>query len=174
MKPFYVYFLRCADDSYYCGQTDSMDSRLQQHQEGKIGYTSTRKPFELVWQGEFKTRLGAIEFEQQIKGWSRAKKEALIRGDWEGIKQLAKSNNPVRSESNNSVRTTTTPVRTATTPVRAELVEALQNPSTSSGRTAIKERGNDASQTLRQAQGERIYRYSHYKAKNHVKNNPSK
>jgi LAO/AO transport system kinase len=146
-----------------------MDSRFQQHQEEKIGYTSTRKPFELVWQGAFETRLGAIEFEQQIKGWSRAKKEALIRGDWEGIKQLARSNNPVRSEPNNfvrtttnfvrtttaPVRTTTAPVRTTTTPVRAELVEALQNPSTSSGRTAIKERGNDASQTLRQAQGER-------------------
>ena len=130
---FFVYLLRCSDNSYYCGQTDSVDSRLQQHQEGKIGYTSTRKPVELVWQGEFETRAGAIEFEQQIKGWSRAKKEALIRGDWEGIKQLAKSNNPVR----------------------AELVEALENPSISSGRTAIKERGHDVPQTLRQAQGER-------------------
>ncbi len=125
MKPFCVYLLRCADDSYYCGQTDSMDSRLQQHQDGKIGYTSTRKPVQLVWQGEFETRAGALEFEQQIKGWSRAKKEVLIRGDWEGIKQLAKSNNPVR----------------------AELVEALENPSTISGRT---------DETLRPAQGERI------------------
>jgi predicted GIY-YIG superfamily endonuclease len=97
---FTVYLLRCSDNSYYCGQTDSMDNRLQQHQEGKIGYTSTRKPIELVWQGEFEARAGAIEFERQIKGWSRAKKEALIRGDWEGIKELAKS----KSNSNPTVR----------------------------------------------------------------------
>ncbi|MEN9984151.1 MAG: methylmalonyl Co-A mutase-associated GTPase MeaB, partial [Pseudomonadota bacterium] len=101
MNSFVVYLLRCSDNSYYCGQTNSMDSRLQQHQEGQIGYTSTRKPVELVWQGEFETRTGAIEFEQQIKGWSRAKKEALIRGDWEGIQELAKSKQFV---SNPSVR----------------------------------------------------------------------
>ncbi len=141
---FFVYLLRCSDNSYYCGQTDSIDSRLQQHQEGKIGYTSTRKPVELVWQGEFETRAGAIEFEQQIKGWSRAKKEALIRGDWEGIKQLAKPQS-------------TSKLNTITPSVRAELVEVSQalrqaqgeritNPSTSSGLTNA---------TLRQAQGER-------------------
>jgi LAO/AO transport system kinase len=137
---FYTYLLRCADNSYYCGQTDNMDSRMQQHDEGKIGYTSARKPVELVWQGEFETRAGAIEFEQRLKGWSRAKKEALIRGDWEGVKDLAKSKQAVSNQS-----------------VRPELVEGLrsENPSTGSGRTVVKERGNDASQTLRQAQGER-------------------
>jgi LAO/AO transport system kinase len=64
---------------------------MQQHYAGEIGYTSTRKPVELVWQGEFETREGAIAFEQQVKGWSRAKKEALIAGDWGRIQQLAKS-----------------------------------------------------------------------------------
>ncbi len=58
---------------------------MQQHDDGLYGYTATRKPVELVWQGEFETREGAIGFEQQIKGWSRAKKEALIRGDWHAI-----------------------------------------------------------------------------------------
>jgi LAO/AO transport system kinase len=91
MIPFFVYLLRCSDGSYYCGQTDNMDARMQQHDAGEIGYTSTRKPIELVWQGEFETREGAIAFEQQIKGWSRAKKEASIAGDWKKIQQLAKS-----------------------------------------------------------------------------------
>ncbi len=91
MKPFFVYLLRCSDGSYYCGHTDDLEARLPQHYAGAIGYTSTRKPVELVWQGEFETRVGAIAFEQQIKGWSRAKKEALIRGDWDEIKQLAKA-----------------------------------------------------------------------------------
>ncbi|WP_399679356.1 GIY-YIG nuclease family protein [Xenophilus sp.] len=91
MKPFFVYLLRCSDASYYVGQTDDMALRLRQHADGAIGYTATHKPVELLWQGEFETREGAIAFEQRIKGWSRAKKEALIRGDWAAIQQLARS-----------------------------------------------------------------------------------
>ena len=118
MRPFFVYLLRCSDSSYYCGQTDDIASRLQQHSAGEIGYTSTRKPLELVWQGEFETREGAIAFEQQIKGWSRAKKEALIAGDWEQIHVLAKSKTDVHAEP--------PPVRAEPFSVRAELVEAPQ------------------------------------------------
>ena len=89
MKPFYVYLLQCADGSYYTGQTDNLEARLQQHEAGQIGYTATRKPVALMWQGEFETREGAIAFEQRIKGWSRAKKEALMAGDWSAIQKLA-------------------------------------------------------------------------------------
>ena len=98
MRPFFVYILRCSDSSYYVGQTDDLDARLYQHAVGQIGYTSTRKPVELVWQGEFETREGAIAFEQQIKGWSQAKKEALMAGDWNRIQQLAKSKSTARPE----------------------------------------------------------------------------
>ena len=98
MKPFYVYMLYCNDGSYYAGQTDDIESRMQQHGAGEIGYTATRKPVQLIWQGEFETREGAIAFEQQIKGWSRAKKEALIAGDWERIKELAKSKSAMHPE----------------------------------------------------------------------------
>ena len=90
MRPFYVYLLRCADGSYYCGQTDDIDARMHQHHNGKVGYTAQRKPLELLWQGEFETREGAIAFEQQIKGWSRAKKEALICGDFGLMRELSK------------------------------------------------------------------------------------
>lgn len=96
MIPFFVYLLRCSDGSYYCGQTDNIEGRMQQHFAGEIGYTSTRKPVELVWQGEFETREGAIAFERKIKGWSRVKKEALIAGDWARIQELAKSRNSLR------------------------------------------------------------------------------
>ncbi|MEP6773551.1 MAG: GIY-YIG nuclease family protein, partial [Polaromonas sp.] len=89
MKPFFVYLLKCSDGSYYGGQTDDMAARMFQHDAGEIGYTSTRKPVELVWQGEFETRAQAIAFEQQIKGWSRVKKEALIRGDWTAVQRHA-------------------------------------------------------------------------------------
>ena len=98
MRPFRVYLLHCFDDSYYCGHTDNIEAQLQQHNTIESGYTSTRKPVELVWQGEFETREGAVAFEQQIKGWSRAKKEALIRGDWESTKKLAKSSTSVWAE----------------------------------------------------------------------------
>jgi len=91
VKPFYVYLLRCSDASYYVGQTDDIGARMQQHEDGAIGYTSTRKPLELLWQVEFESREGAIALEQQIKGWSRAKKEALVRGDWIQIQRLARS-----------------------------------------------------------------------------------
>ena len=99
MQPFFVYLLNCADRSYYCGHTDNIEIRMQQHDLSDSGYVSTRKPFDLVWQGEFETREGAIAFERQIKGWSRAKKDALIAGDWNHIKELAKSKTkPVRPE----------------------------------------------------------------------------
>ncbi len=91
MKPFHVYLLLCRDGTYYVGHTDELDARLLQHQTSESGYTATRKPVELVWQGEFESREGALAFEQQIKGWSRAKKEALIAGDWERVQALARS-----------------------------------------------------------------------------------
>ncbi len=64
---------------------------MQQHQSGTIGYTSARRPVTLVWQGEFEKREEALAFERQIKGWSRAKKEALMAGDWMEISRLARN-----------------------------------------------------------------------------------
>ena len=87
---FWVYLLRCADGSYYAGHTDDLDKRIGEHSTGVCGgYTATRLPVELVWNQECATRIEALGFERQIKGWSRAKKEALIRGDWGEISRLA-------------------------------------------------------------------------------------
>ena len=106
MRPFFVYLLNCADRSYYCGHTDNIETRMQQHDVSESGYVSTRKPVELVWQGEFETREGAIAFEQQIKGWSRAKKEALIAGNWGRIQELAVSKTKsIRTEPFDKLRT---------------------------------------------------------------------
>ncbi len=92
MKPFFVYMLRCADGSYYVGHTDELERRLAQHSSGQIGgYTHERRPVELVWSQETATREEALAAELRIKGWSRAKKQALIAGDWERIQALAKS-----------------------------------------------------------------------------------
>jgi putative endonuclease len=80
---FWVYLLRCVDGSYYTGHTDRLEKRIADHQAGEIpGYTSTRRPVELVFVQAFPTRVEALAAELQIKGWSRKKKEAMIRGDW--------------------------------------------------------------------------------------------
>ncbi|WP_136161497.1 TrmH family RNA methyltransferase [Sphingomonas flavalba] len=87
---FHVYMLRCADGSYYTGQTDTLDRRIAEHESGAIGgYTATRRPVALVWSEAFQTRDDARAAEARIKGWSRAKKEALIRGDWAALKTAA-------------------------------------------------------------------------------------
>jgi putative endonuclease len=88
---FYAYLLRCSDSSYYAGHTDDIDYRLAQHQQGALGgYTAKRRPVELVWTDTFPSREDAFFAERKLKGWSRAKKEALIAGDWELISQLAR------------------------------------------------------------------------------------
>ena len=94
---FWIYILRCADDSYYIGHTDDLEQRIGQHQTGAIpGYTHNRRPVMLVFSQELQTREEALAAERQVKGWTRAKKEALIQGDWKRIRQLAwGKNNPL-------------------------------------------------------------------------------
>jgi tRNA/rRNA methyltransferase len=88
---FYTYLLRCSDNSYYAGHTEDIEVRFAQHQDGTyLGYTHKRRPVELVWVGDFPTRYEALEFETRIRGWGRAKKEALIARDWDRISQLAR------------------------------------------------------------------------------------
>jgi putative endonuclease len=116
---FWVYILRCADGSYYTGHTDNLEKRIGEHETGAIPscYTFKRRPLQLVFSQDCTTREEALAAEQQIKGWSRKKKEAMMRGDWAEVSRLAKSS----------------------TPVRPELVEGPSassvHPSTSSGRT---------------------------------------
>ena len=89
---FWTYMLQCSDRSFYVGHTDDLEDRMAAHSSGLIpGYTSTRLPVYLVWSEEFPSRIEALEIERRLKGWSRAKKLALIRGDWDRIRLLAKS-----------------------------------------------------------------------------------
>ena len=89
--PFYVYILECGDGSYYTGQTDDLELRLIQHEEGEVpGYVKKHMRFELAWFQEFVTRDEAFGRERQIKGWTRRKKLALIEQDWERLKLFSK------------------------------------------------------------------------------------
>lgn len=88
---FYAYMLRCSDGSYYLGHTEDLDVRLAQHERGELpGYTQRRRPVTLVWNETFPTRDEALSAERQIKNWSRAKKEALIAGDWQRLSGAAR------------------------------------------------------------------------------------
>jgi predicted GIY-YIG superfamily endonuclease len=88
---FWVYILRCADRSYYTGHTDNLEQRIGEHQLCLCGgYTSSRLPVELVFSQDFTAREEALSSEQQIKGWSRKKKEAIMCGDWAEVSRLAR------------------------------------------------------------------------------------
>ena len=83
----YVYMLRCADNSFYVGSATGHDlsPRIGQHNAGAYpGYTFTRRPVVLVWSQYFDRITDGIAAERQIKGWSRKKKQALIKSDWFG------------------------------------------------------------------------------------------
>jgi predicted GIY-YIG superfamily endonuclease len=94
---FFVYILQCSDGTFYTGHTDDLDKRLYEHQiNAHSCYTSTRLPVNLIYYEIFNSRDEAIIAEQQIKGWSRAKKQALINGNFKQVKFLAKR--PSRQE----------------------------------------------------------------------------
>jgi len=90
---FYIYILKCRDGSYYTGHTDNLEMRLTQHEDRAFPdcYTATRLPVELVYSQELTTREEALAAERQIKGWSRKKKEAMMRGDWDEVSRLARN-----------------------------------------------------------------------------------
>jgi tRNA(adenine34) deaminase len=104
---FWVYMLECADGSYYVGQTDSLEKRVSQHHAGDMPgcYTFKRRPLNLVWSQEFSNRIEALTSERQIKGWSRAKKQALITGDWARLSELAKGLRQGQASSNGMAET---------------------------------------------------------------------
>ena len=95
MKFYFVYILKCSDDSYYVGITSNLDRRVTEHNTGKYSeaYTFSRRPVELVWCQEFLEPNQAISFEKKIKKWSRAKKEAVIKGEWDLLPILAECKN---------------------------------------------------------------------------------
>jgi putative endonuclease len=88
----YVYIILCSDDHYYVGTTrGSLEKRINEHNNGTYGgYTKSRRPVKLMFSESFANIVDAITMERRLKGWSRAKKEALIRGDYKELKRLAK------------------------------------------------------------------------------------
>lgn len=95
MKVLYVYILECADDSYYVGVTNNVGRRFIEHSSGlhENSYTYKRRPIKLVYCKQFEKPMEAINYEKQLKRWTRSKKEALIKYDYKNLHELAKCNN---------------------------------------------------------------------------------
>jgi putative endonuclease len=93
MKFYYVYILKCDDESYYTGVTNNLEERMVQHDLGYVVncYTFKRRPLKLVYNVQMDDINQAIALEKQIKGWSRKKKEAFINEDWDKLKILSKN-----------------------------------------------------------------------------------
>ncbi|SIQ18589.1 GIY-YIG nuclease family protein [Maribacter ulvicola] len=92
MITYYVYILECADKTFYTGITSNLTQRLESHQSGKYkdSYTDKRRPVTLAFYCEFTDPNMAIETEKRIKKWSKAKKRALITGEYDELQNLAK------------------------------------------------------------------------------------
>ena len=87
----FAYMVRCSDGSYYIGSTTNLDLRMRQHQSGEgAAYTKRRRPVELVWFEEFSRVDQAFAREKQVQGWSRAKREALIAGNYQALPGLSR------------------------------------------------------------------------------------
>jgi putative endonuclease len=95
MKFYYVYILRCSDNSLYVGITNDLERRVNEHNDGKLpnAYKFKRRPVVSEWFQDFTEPNQAIYFEKKLKGWSKQKKEALIKGDFDMIETLAECRN---------------------------------------------------------------------------------
>ena len=86
-----VYILRCDDNSYYVGHTENLSERFETHLNGHgAAHTKKHSPKEIVYTEKFETKADAARREIQIKKWSRAKKEALVSGEFYKLKELSK------------------------------------------------------------------------------------
>ncbi len=79
---YFFYIVRCSDNSLYCGQTNNLQKRINEHNSDKTKsakYTKIRRPVKPVYFEEYPTLQEAMRREWQIKKWSKAKKEALVK-----------------------------------------------------------------------------------------------
>ena len=91
MGDYYIYILRCSDSSYYVGFTTDLQSRLKKHKSGYGSkFAKEHLAEQIVYSEKFSNKMDALQRESQLKRWSRAKKEALIRGNFDNLKELSK------------------------------------------------------------------------------------
>ncbi len=102
MKFYYVYILKCNDNSLYVGITSDIERRLMEHNAGKYpeAYTHSRRPVALAFCQDFTNPNQAIEFEKKIKKWSRVKKQSLIDENFDKLQGLSECRNATHHKYN--------------------------------------------------------------------------
>jgi predicted GIY-YIG superfamily endonuclease len=87
----YVYILRCANDSFYVGSAQDLNSRVKAHNDGRgAAYTFKHRPVHLVYSEVFDSDIVAVTRERQLKRWSHEKKRALVEANVERLKHVSK------------------------------------------------------------------------------------
>jgi putative endonuclease len=122
----YTYILECANGQYYVGSTTDLERRLQEHQAG-LGARFTKKhlPVRLVYCEEYQSVEQAFYRERQLHGWSRAKKEALIKGEFERLPELSASRTSATDSSKKNVPSTSSGTVTVGEPVLSTVGEPV-------------------------------------------------
>lgn len=88
---YFVYILRFSDNSLYIGQTNNLEERLKEHtlkSTRSSKFAKDHENFIFAYQEKYDSRLESMRREKQLKGWTRAKKEALIVGNKELLKKI--------------------------------------------------------------------------------------
>jgi len=88
---YHFYILRCSDNSLYCGMTSNLENRLKEHNSSTsraAKYLRAKKPVNLVYSESYPEIKTAMNRELQVKKWTKAKKEAMIKGDLKLLKKL--------------------------------------------------------------------------------------
>jgi putative endonuclease len=121
----YLYILKCSDNSYYTGVTNDLEKRIIQHQIGlKMDcYTFHKRPGSLVFSEIFIDKRLCIEWEKKLKKWTRKKKEALINGKYDDLKQLSECKN--ETHFSNYIKTESD--RRTSTPLSMTIKEILND-----------------------------------------------
>jgi putative endonuclease len=99
MQGVWIYILRCSDGSYYTGiSRRSVEERVSEHTQGLVdSYTVRRLPVELIFSEHYERVDEAVVAERRLKGWSRAKKEAYMRGDFACLSALSRRKSKIPS-----------------------------------------------------------------------------
>jgi putative endonuclease len=99
MSQFFTYILRCSDGSYYVGITEDLALRVETHNAGKGStWTKSRRPVALVYFEEFDSLAECLRRENQLKGWSWTKKDALVRGQIATLKSASRCHTQLNSK----------------------------------------------------------------------------
>ena len=98
-RHYWTYIVECSDGSFYTGVTNDPHRRAREHNtlHEPSSYTHGRTPVTLRWCEAFGDVHDAIAAEKRIKGWSRAKKQALIARDFQALRRLSRGNPPSTS-----------------------------------------------------------------------------